>query len=99
MSHVVLNALTRRASLMALGTAGLATLAHPITSDAKKKGKKKRNKGDVFKLCKKQVGQCIDVLTPECNGDPECLATVDRCCQLLSQCDLDGNLDCLAAAD
>jgi hypothetical protein len=94
MNRGVFYAMTRRASFITLGTAGLAALAHPITTDAKKNRKKNRNEVDVNKLCKKQVGQCIDALTVTCEDDPECLEDVERCCPLLKDCDFEALFAC-----
>jgi hypothetical protein len=94
MDPVSFDALSRRASLMTLGTAGLAALASPLTVDAKKKKKKK---GDVNKLCKRQIGECNTFVTITCAGDPECLDALP-CCQELKTCDFAGFLNCLIVA-
>jgi hypothetical protein len=44
MNSPVLKALSRRASLMALGATGLAALASPVTAEAKKKHGKNNGK-------------------------------------------------------
>jgi hypothetical protein len=85
----------RRAALMTLGAGGLAVLAHPITTDARNKRKKKRNKGDVFKRCKKQVGQCLDFFLDLCEDDLECQAVIEVCCASLGTCDLNGLFVCI----
>jgi hypothetical protein len=94
MHRGVFHAVTRRASLLTLGTTGLAALARPIASNARKK--KRRNKGDVFKLCKQQIDQCLDFFLPVCNDDRQCQAIVETCCPLLGKCDLDGVILCLS---
>lgn len=94
------KAFSRRASLATLGAAGLtATLANPHFTDARKKQRKKQGKQlKADALCKKQVGQCSDFFTPSCVGNPDCLATVDRCCPELGSCALDGFFDCVNAS-
>jgi hypothetical protein len=72
--------LSRRASLATLGAAGLLALANPMATDAKKK-KKAKDK------CKQQTQQCIDVFTPDCAGDPGCVAGVTDACQLAGLCE------------
>jgi hypothetical protein len=96
MDPVNFDTLTRRASLLGLGTAGLAAFAVPLAADGKKK--KKRKKGDVNQLCKQQVGECDIFVTGTCEGDAECLAEASACCPLLATCDFNGFLTCLQAA-
>jgi hypothetical protein len=94
MNDVTFEALTRRASLLILGAAGAAALASPIAVDAKNKTKKKARK-----KCKKQVAPCITILTEtNCGGgDPDCIAQIQQCCQLVGTCDFTGFAACLAA--
>jgi hypothetical protein len=97
------DAITRRAALMTLGSAGLATLAgltQPMAADAKKKNRNKnknKNKGDVNKRCKKQVGQCTITLAPLCEGNEDCPAIL-ACCSFLGACNVTGFFDCLIEA-
>lgn len=94
------DAITRRASLLTLGTAGLATLAtltHPHAGEARKKKKRKGNKADSDALCKKQVEQCASALAQECEDDgddPQCPDLID-CCSFLGTCNVDGFLVCV----
>jgi hypothetical protein len=81
------DALTRRASLMKLGAAGLAaSLASPAIATAKKGGKKGKDK------CKKQVGACRDGLADLCevvfgiDNVEECVALFGPCCDFLKGC-------------
>ena len=94
MDDVAFDAMTRRASVAALGVAGLARFMAPAASDAKKKHKKKF---DVNKFCKKQVPECNTLITVQCAGDPDCLDALP-CCQELATCDFGGFLNCLVAA-
>ena len=99
MNPLVLKPLTRRSSLLTLGTAGLtAAFASPFATGAKKKhGKNGGKKEDVNALCKKQVGPCVTSFSTVCGGDLTCLATVNLCCQSLESCDFDGFLICVTA--
>lgn len=90
-SRTRLSSLTRRASIMTLGVAGLSTAIPPLAARDKKK-----KKGDVNKLCKPQTDQCEAIFTVGCNGNPECLASI-RCCESLSTCDFNGFATCLDA--
>lgn len=97
-----------RASLLALGAAGLAALTGPFTADARKN--KKRNKkckkdkkacrNDLAdctaeaEQCTAQVEQCTIFLTAFCFGEPNCLDSVP-CCSILERCDFSGFFACL----
>ena len=91
-------AVSRRASLLTLGGAGLvAAMAHPQLAGAGKAGKKAKKK------CKKQVGQCRDNFTQHCAvccSDTEeefdlCFATFAACCEPLAQCNAAATFACL----
>jgi hypothetical protein len=89
------DVLTRCASLMTLSTAslaGLTTLTGPPTVDAKKK-----KKCNVNKKCKQQVGQCTNLRTAICGGDPVCQDSI-ACCPILGSCDADAFISCLIAS-
>ncbi len=97
---------SRRATLTTLGTAGLAALAHPFMTEAKKKGgKNKRDRKDKntktcpepVDRCTPQTEQCTAVLSAFCGGDPNCLDSV-ACCSFLGSCDATTFLTCLANA-
>lgn len=84
------SSFSRRASLLALGAAGLGAAVPPRAAKAKKK------KGKANKRCKPQVAQCQAFFTLEC-GDvnaPECAALLN-CCELLGTCNFDGLITCL----
>jgi hypothetical protein len=85
---------SRRASLMTLGKAGLAALASPLSTVAKKKraGKKAKQK------CQRQVGQCTTFLLPLCGEDPDCLTFAQQCCALTGNCDPVGFINCVSPA-
>ena len=105
--------LSRRASLVALAMAGVATLVSPVV-DAKHKKKKKPNMSDkkTTKACKKelaecsaqerqcrrQVDECIPVVTAACGGGPRCQRVI-ACCQFLRNCNVTAFLDCVDTSD
>jgi hypothetical protein len=94
------DALTRRASLLTLGTAGLAALALPLTGAAKAKKSRKnknKNKGNVNKRCKTQVGQCEAFVDDFCGDQPECAEQL-ACCSSLGTCDFLGFIACVEEA-
>jgi hypothetical protein len=86
------NALTRRATVMTLGAAGLGGLAAAI-ADAKSKKKK----GDVNKLCKTQIEPCELTLTGQCGEDPECIEAMTACCAILGTCNFTEMFACFEA--
>ena len=89
---------SRRASIMTLGTAGLAAaLGSPFTADAKKKGGKNKKKKKCRDRCKPQVGQCTTAIAGLCAGDPTCLDSA-LCCPILGSCDFSGFFACLVAS-
>jgi hypothetical protein len=91
--------MTRRASLMTLGAAGLAgftALARPVAADAKKKHKKK--KADVNKLCKKQPGAWTSYLLTNGDGTPAQRQALNACGSKLGTCDFSGFWSCYVTA-
>ncbi len=94
---------SRRATILTLGTAGLTALAHPFTVEAKKNGGKNKKKGkkkscaDQEDRCAPQVAQCTTVLGALCGGRPDCQDSV-ACCSFLGSCDAQTFLTCLANA-
>ena len=94
---------SRRKSFMTLGAAGLFALVGPFAADAKKGGKKKKNKQNDVPLecppapvdrCPAQANTCTTILTAECGGDPACLNRVG-CCSLLTTCDATAFFACI----
>ena len=45
--------------------------------------------------CQNQLIQCTTVLAGRCNGDPQCLAVLQRCCPALGTCDTTAFFACL----
>jgi hypothetical protein len=103
------GAVSRRASLLTLGTAGLAALTGPFTAGAKRKNKKRNKKCKKDKkACKNDLGdctaeaaqcaaqgeQCTTFLTGFCAGEPNCLDSVS-CCSILESCDFTEFFGCL----
>jgi hypothetical protein len=84
----------RRTSLKAIGaTALLAVGATPARASAKKDSGKK-----AAKRCKRQVGQCKDVLQALCDaseGQQECLDDTARCCSFLGDCKGGEAVECI----
>jgi hypothetical protein len=103
-------AVSRRTSLLTLGTMGLATLAAPLPANAKNRNRNKNNnkcqrdkkacRNDLTACtaqaaqCVTQVEQCTTFLTALCEGQPDCLDSV-ACCSVLDQCDFNGFFACL----
>lgn len=87
------DGVSRRASLATLSGAALAVAARPDVSEAKKKkgkscGKKQKQK------CNGVESQCVATGAALCQGDPDCLAAINLCCQ---ECFADEFLNCLIA--
>ena len=89
----------RRRSLLALGTAGLAsTLVGAFGASAKKNSGKKAKK-KAKKKCKKQKAACEEQVTAFCsqqNGSSQlCLAVLLPCCD---ECDVSVGVSCVINA-
>lgn len=83
------DVITRRASLLTLGSATLAAALPPEITAADKKTKKIKKK-----KCKKQVGQCTTFLSGACLGDPVCESAI-TCCGLFANCNAAEALPCI----
>jgi hypothetical protein len=85
-------AMSRRCTLLTLGSAVVAAAAGgPTTTSAARRGKKTNNR------CQNQVGGCRSVIAAVCELEPaQCLAAVD-CCSSLGTCNVTAFFDCLAA--
>jgi hypothetical protein len=88
---------SRRASLLTLGTVGVAALTGPTVTEARKKKRKQSAGEKARQKCQKQVGQCVAFLTPTCDGDLDCQAQVRRCCPEVGTCDVVGLFTCVSA--
>jgi hypothetical protein len=88
-SRISVTRLTRRASLVTIGAAGLGAMMSPLAASAKQKG-------DVNKRCKPQVNQCQAGFTALCGNEPECLKSL-ACCEALGTCNFNGFATCVAA--
>jgi hypothetical protein len=75
------DAFTRRATLLTMGSVGLAALASPLAADASK-------------LCKPQVAECSAALAPLVEGNPNAAEQL-ACCSFLGTCNVTGFFDCL----
>src|SRR3954467_14467317 len=90
------DAVSRRASLVALSTAGVAAvLKGSFTAEAKNRGGKHRTK--CRDRCSQQVAQCTTTITSFCAGESSCLDAVP-CCPILETCDFRGFFACLVAS-
>jgi hypothetical protein len=100
-------AVSRRASPTTPGSAGLAALTAPVTTDAKNRKTRRRCKKDkkqckndlaecnaLSAQCAPQVEQCTTFLTALCAGEPECLDSI-ACCSTIGNCDANAFLACL----
>lgn len=93
MNFLSFDALTRRASLLSLGAAGVRALAGPLVADAKKNKIKKKAR----QKCQNQAGQCLAFLSVSCGTDTSCVESAQQCCPLIGTCDFAGFVACLAA--
>ena len=90
-------ALTRRASLVTLGGAGMGMMGNPSIGAAKKK--KKRKKGQDTSGCKRQaqVWQTFIGLQCEVNPEPACEDAL-ACSEPLETCNFTEFFSCFQAA-
>ena len=96
LSRSLRDALSRRGSLVALGSVALvASLLAPGESAAKKQsGKKGKRKGKGKRECTPQDGQCRAALPGLCaaavssDSVDECVALLEPCCAFLHGCKL-----------
>jgi hypothetical protein len=99
------GAVSRRASLLALGGMVLAAMtAVPAAAKGGNKGKKrkKRNAGDGTAIgplaqarCASQIDVCRQTIAAICgSGDSECLAKL-ACCDFFATCNAGGALACI----
>jgi hypothetical protein len=100
MNDVSFDTLTRHASRLSLGAAGLTGLAAqptPVTADAEKRNANKKANKKAKQKCQSQVGPCVSSTASLCNGNPACLAKTELCCAFFGNCDLSAWLVCLKA--
>ena len=92
--------LSRRSSLLALGSTALAAvITGPAHTEAAKKNRKKNSKKtrkQARKLCRRQVGQCHDFLDWACT-DQACVDRLEPCCASFAKCDAITALQCIFA--
>jgi hypothetical protein len=89
------NAMSRRASVFALGSVALSGLTGTSVR-AGKKGKKCNKKID--KTCKKQKGVCEASMEAFCEGQvepAECQQACRPCCATLATCNAGASTECL----
>lgn len=101
----------RRRALQALGAAAVATASGLTLAGAKggntnkqqnRQRKQKRKKlqqridQESLALCAGQVPGCVTLITANCDGNADCLAAGQLCCQELADCDFTGLIACFA---
>jgi hypothetical protein len=104
------EAVSRRASLLMLGAAGLAAFVQPIGAAAKNSKNNKKTKKAIQEcknelaecttqatLCSSQADQCTTFVSAVCTGDPGC-AAITACCSFLGRCDVGAFFVCLDGA-
>lgn len=79
--------ISRRQSLLTLGGAGLTTALAGRTLGVEAKSTKKK--------CKKQTKKCKKFIKNYCEGDQDCLNTLQPCC---SPCKVDKGVKCVVNA-
>jgi hypothetical protein len=90
------DAVSRRGSLLTLGTAALiVAAAQPALGDVAKASKKTSKLKK--KKCKRQVDQCIAGLIAGCQGSVVCESNT-TCCGLFANCNATDALTCIFAA-
>jgi hypothetical protein len=90
----VATAQNRRASLKALGAAGLAALTAPPAMAKKKKNCTKKVTGK----CNQQIDACQATVEDFCGIDPDCAEALFHCCDLFADCDAGAALTCILDA-
>lgn len=94
------RAVTRRASMLALGGTALTAVfaaALPAGGKSRKRKKGKKGKKDINQLCARQVAQCRTAIVTICSGDT-CPVIIEVCCPLLGTCQNSAFFDCLAGS-
>ena len=97
MNDLSFDHLTRRASLTALGAAGMVGLLGSGLAVSAKPGATKKARRKAKKKCKNQVNQCLDNVNALCNGDKGCLSTLPTCCPILVDCNFTAFFACASA--
>jgi hypothetical protein len=100
MNDLTFDHLTRRASLTALGAAGVAGLLGHVPGTSAKESASKKAKKKAQQKCKSQVDQCIGSANVLCeDGDEECRGKVRACCPKLEDCNFTAFFACARASD
>jgi hypothetical protein len=85
---------TRRTSILAIGSAGLAAASGLATGEAKKRKNKNQNK-KAKQRCASQVAVCQELLTAACEQLPDCVvADFLPCCDPLATCQAGEAITC-----
>jgi hypothetical protein len=95
MNDLTFDHLTRRASLTALGVAGVVGLLGQAPAASARQSASKNAKKKAQQKCNNQVDQCIGSANVLCdNGDEECRSSVLACCPELEDCIFIGVFGC-----
>jgi hypothetical protein len=89
LSRFAAAAIPQRAEKSEPGMTRLVPRGSSVTAASKSRCKKRARR-----RCQEQVESCITGLTSRCNGDPDCVATAQRCCPVLKNCDAKGFITC-----
>jgi hypothetical protein len=96
MNEQTFDSLTRRASLSALSVTGLAALAAPLATDARKKKKcTKDTCPSLEETCVPLVEECIDTVAAICPPNTDC-SRLSNCCEDFETCNVGAFVRCLA---
>jgi hypothetical protein len=106
-SRCAAGGVSRRASLVALGLAGLAALARPFPVAARKKNRSGNKAAERCQneladcsarstSCSAQAEECTAFLSVACAGEPTC-PNLLTCCLFLDRCNASAFLTCLDA--
>lgn len=90
MSRLHRNHVTRRSSLTALVTAGVAGIISGSRAGVAKQSVAKKAR----KKCQSQENQCVAALTVGCNPTLDCATLIPQCCAFTAQCDIAGFFTC-----
>jgi hypothetical protein len=93
MNDLTFDHLTRRASLAALGAAGVAGLFGQATTTSGKQSASKKAKKKAQKKCENQVDQCVANASVLCDNE-DCRVNLLTCCPQLGDCNFTDFFTC-----
>jgi hypothetical protein len=90
------HGISRRASILTLGAAGVAAaLSAPSIADAKKKKCKKNTCPSLEEICAPLVEECTDTVAAICPPNTDC-SRLSNCCEDFETCNVGAFVRCLA---